>query len=85
MNFNDFGASMLTLFHIMVVNNWWVTCNMFTVISQSIVPQLFFISFWVLTVLIITNLVISNIIEIYDSVEDTVKTRFAKNSQAVHL
>ena len=58
---------------------------MFMDISQSIVPQLFFISFWVLTVLIITNLVISNIIEIYDSVEGTVKTRFSKNTQVKHL
>ena len=33
MAFNDFGQSMVTLFHIMVVNNWWVTCNMFIDVS----------------------------------------------------
>ena len=47
MNFNDFGASMLTLFHIMIVNNWYLTCNMYKDISQNVVPQIFFISFWV--------------------------------------
>ena len=82
MNFNDFGASMLTLFHIMIVNNWFLTCNMYRDISQNVVPQIFFISFWVLTVLIIFNLVISNVIEIYASVEDSVKMRFKKNNQA---
>ena len=72
MNFNDFGASMVTLFHIMVVNNWFITCNMFIDINGNDFPKLFFVSFWILTVLIIFNLVISNIIEIYDSVESEV-------------
>ena len=35
MNFNDFGASMVTLFHIMVVNNWFITCNMFIDIMEK--------------------------------------------------
>lgn len=35
MNFNDFGMSMVTLFHIMVVNNWWVTTNMLCLIAGS--------------------------------------------------
>ena len=35
MNFNDFGASLVTLFHIMVVNNWWLTCNMYIDISKN--------------------------------------------------
>ena len=29
MNFNDFGASIVTLFHIQIVNNWFVTCDMY--------------------------------------------------------
>ena len=85
MNFNDFGASMLTLFHIMIVNNWYLTCNMYKDISQNVIPQVFFISFWVLTVLIIFNLVISNVIEIYASVEDSVKVRFKKNTHTKQL
>ena len=79
MNFNDFGSSVVTLFHIMVVNNWYITCNMFIrVTDDRTLPELFFISFWVLTVLIIFNLVISNVIEIYISVEGNVETQFAK-------
>ena len=73
MAFNDFGQSMVTLFHVMVVNNWWMTCNMFIDVSGNNWPQLYFVSFWVLTVLIIFNLVISNVIEIYDEVETEVQ------------
>ena len=76
MNFNDFGASMVTLFHIMVVNNWFITCNMYIDITENEIPKFFFISFWIFTVLIIFNLVISNIIEIYDSVEADISTSF---------
>ena len=25
-NFNDFGMSMVTLFHMMIINNWVITC-----------------------------------------------------------
>ena len=86
MNFNDFGSSVITLFHIMVVNNWFITCNMYITVTDNIaVPELFFISFWILTVLIIFNLVISNVLEIYIFVEGTVETKFAKLKYARDL
>ena len=86
MNFNDFGSSLVTLFHIMVVNNWWITCNMYMFITDSkLTPQFFFVTFWILTVLIIFNLVISNVIEIYDAVESEVATKFAKRKYVNQL
>lgn len=65
MNFNDFGASIVTLFHIMIVNNWYVTCDMFCIVKENNFPRMFFVAFWVLTVLIMLNLVISFVLEIY--------------------
>ena len=85
MNFNDFANSMVTLFHVMVVNNWFITCNMYIDIAGNKFPELFFISFWILTVLIIFNLVISNVIEIYDSVEAEVSTKFRIKRAALEL
>ena len=73
MNFNDFPASLVTLFHIMVVNNWFITCDMITALKGWWSPRLFFISFWVLTVLIMLNLVISFVLEIYQDVDGVVK------------
>ena len=64
MNFNDFGMSIVTLFHIMVVNNWWVTTNMLTDIAESNWPKVFVATFWVLIVLVIANLILANVIEI---------------------
>ena len=73
MNFNDFGAAIVTLFHIMIVNNWFVTCDMHCLVVGSNWPRFFFISFWILTVLIMLNLVISFVLEIYQDVGQIVK------------
>lgn len=66
MNFNDFGASLVTLFHIMVVNNWFITCDMYCYVMGNNWPRLYFISFWTITVLIVLNLVIAFVIDIYE-------------------
>lgn len=66
MNFNDFPAALVTLFHIMVVNNWYVTANMYYyVMGNSTWPIFFFMLFWVMTVLIMLNLVIAFVLDIY--------------------
>jgi hypothetical protein len=78
MNFNDFPASMVTLFHIMIVNNWFITCNMLCEIKGTQLPRMFFMSFWVLTVLIMLNLVISFILEIYSDTEGEVAKTYAR-------
>ena len=77
MNFNDFGCSVITLFHIMVVNNWFLTTNMLSDIYDGATwPRIFVASFWVFCVLIVTNLIIANVIEIYDSRWDEVESIF---------
>ena len=70
MNFNDFMMSMVTLFHILVINNWFITCNMCCEIYDSTWPRLYFISFWIVTVLIMVNLVISFVLEIYAEMDE---------------
>lgn len=74
MNFNSFQVSMVTLFHFMVVNNWFVTTQMYAdVLKEPMVPFFFFVCFWVTVVLILMNVVLSMILEIYASVEPEVK------------
>lgn len=78
MNFNDFLSSFVTLFHIMVVNNWFLTCNMYCAVMGRTTPRLFFISFWVVTVLIMLNLVIAFMIEIYESAQEDTDNEFKR-------
>ena len=86
MNFNDFGSSIITLFHIMVVNNWWMTTNMLSAIYDGAIwPKIFLASFWVFTVLNVTNLIIANVLEIYDSRLDEVESLFEKRKDTKAL
>lgn len=78
MNFNDFGASIITLFHLSIVNNWYVTCNMFCYALKSSWPKLFFVCWWATSVLILQNLIISFVMEIYSSTVIEVDAEFKR-------
>jgi two pore calcium channel protein len=85
MNFNDFFMSLVTLFHIMIVNNWYVTCNMYCYVMQSNWPILYFMSFWTITVFIMLNLVIAFVIDIYESTEKETEAEFKRREYVLKL
>ena len=68
----------MTFFHIMIVNNWFITCNMICMINGNSLPRMMFGAFWVLTVLIVLNLVISFVLEIYSATEAECEKIFSK-------
>ena len=81
MNFNDFGSSLIVLFQQMVVNNWWVVVNMQTdVVGYAPLVRLWFTSFWVITVLILVNIMVAIVLEIYGSVSDDVDQVWNKSA-----
>jgi len=79
MNFNDRAASFLTLFHFMIVNNWFVTVDMYCSVTGSLWPRFFFALFWILCVCMMLNLVISFVLEVYSSVVEEVSSDENKN------
>ena len=82
LNFNSFASSMVTLFSFLVVNNWIVTINMYqAVVSPYTYPEVFFVTFWCSCSLILMNVIVALIIEIYSSVEPEV----AKKTKQVSL
>ena len=86
LNFNSFSASLVTLFHFMVVNNWFVTVDMYqAVMEQKSLPLFFFITFWCFVVLILLNVLIALILEIYSSVEPEVAMKAKKVSLTMQL
>ena len=83
LNFNDFCSGLVTLFQIMVVNNWWVTTDMYCSVMQSRWPIVFFASFWIFSVLILLNIVTASVIDVYSTSEEvlTAKYNFIDNSR----
>ena len=56
----------------MIVNNWFVTCNMFRDISGTNYPIYYFVSFWIIVVLILLNCILSILIEVYGTALESV-------------
>ena len=53
----------------MVVNNWYVTVDMYAnIMGEATGVRLYFVSFWIAIVLIQMNIVIAIVLEIYGSV-----------------
>lgn len=78
MNFNDFGSAYVTLFHILMVNNWFVTCDMFVEAIGHDWPRVYFAVFWLCSVCFIVNILLSFLLEIYSSVSDDIKKEYER-------
>lgn len=67
-NFNDFISSFITLFGLMVVNNWMITAEMYVNISQSRWMLLYFVLFYAIAVLVGLNIIVCFAIDMYSSI-----------------
>lgn len=72
-NFNDFISSMVTLFTLMVVNNWMVQVSQFIYVTKGEynenLVRFYFILFYYFSVVIGINLVVAYVLDMYDSIE----------------
>lgn len=70
----------------MVVNNWFVTIKMYSeVLGNGFISSLFFVTFWCFAVLILLNVFIALILEIYSSVEPEVTLKAKKLQLTISL
>jgi Ion transport protein len=67
-NFNDFISSFITLFSLMVVNNWMLTAEMYVNISETRLVLIFFVTFYLFAVLIGLNVVVCFAIDMYAAI-----------------
>lgn len=63
-NFHDFASSLVLLWNVMVVNNWYVFLFAYARVATKW-SQLYFIAWWLVSVIITINLFISLIIEVF--------------------
>ena len=63
-NFYDFAASLVLLWNIMVVNNWQVFLDAFSR-ATSKWSQIYFIAWWLVSVIVTVNLFVSLVIEVF--------------------
>ena len=63
-NFHDFASSLVILWNVMVVNNWYVFLDAFSRATNKW-SQLYFIAWWLVSVIVTINLFVSLVLEVF--------------------
>lgn len=60
----------------MVVNNWFVVVNMYCELypKLTVLVRLFFVVFWITVVLLLMNIMIAIVLEIYDTLQPEIES-----------
>lgn len=67
-NFNDFANSYLVLFELIIVNNWMITAEMCVQVLDTKWVLLYFVSFYIIGVLVGMNILVCFAIDMYQSI-----------------
>lgn len=64
-NFNDFQSGMITLHNLLVQNNWQIWIESYKELTSTAWTYAYFVSFYVITVLLLLNLVVAFVLEAF--------------------
>ncbi|KAJ7379048.1 Two pore calcium channel protein 2 [Desmophyllum pertusum] len=78
-NFDDFGAALVVLWDLMVVNNWHVFLKEYALVVNKW-AQLYFVAWYLISVILIINLFVALILEAFISQWETKQRRLRENS-----
>lgn len=67
-NFNDLGNGFVTLFSLMVVNNWQFVSQVFVDITGTTATRFFFVAFYYICVVIGLNIVVAFAIDMFSAI-----------------
>jgi len=73
-NFNDMGSACVTCFELLIVNNWFVICEGIVEASGTVWARLYFLSFYILAVLVCLNIFVAFAIESFDRVRSDMES-----------
>ena len=66
-NFHDFAAALVVLWDVMVVNNWYIFLDGYMWMTGNAWAQLYFIAWWLVSVIVCVNLFIALVLEAFIS------------------
>jgi two pore calcium channel protein len=81
-NFNDMWSGFVTLFELLVVNNWFEVVDGFVAVT-AIEARWYFISFYVLGVLVCFNIVVASVLDTFSD-ENKMQYQIAGEATAIH-
>jgi len=83
-NFNDLASGMMTLFDLLIVNNWFILVDGFTAVTSEWY-RFYFIWFYCIGVLITLNIVVAYILDNYQKHEEHVKSMGSAEQESHHF
>lgn len=85
LNFNDFCSGIITLFTLMVINNWFNTTNMLCDVTGTYWPRFYTFSFIMIVVWIMLSVLIAFVLEIHGVVGDEVEKEWKRREWVSNL
>ena len=85
LNFNDYLSGILTLFAILNSNNWNSIAEMYCALTGTNWPKVYFAAVYICTIMVVLNIVISYVLEIYAVSLEESETKAKKISDASKL
>ncbi|KAL6614740.1 hypothetical protein ACP70R_037010 [Stipagrostis hirtigluma subsp. patula] len=64
-NFNDYPSGMVTLFNLLVMGNWQIWMESYEHLTGSSWSLIYFISFYLISVLLLLNLIVAFVLEAF--------------------
>lgn len=64
-NFNDYPSGMVTLFNLLVMGNWQIWMQSYAYLTNTAWTYAYFISFFLITVLLLLNLIVAFVLEAF--------------------
>lgn len=66
-SFNDFGSGLVTLFELMIVNNWQFIVGMYETAMGTTYVRWYFVFFYFFSVSVVLNIVVAFALDMYNS------------------
>jgi len=73
-NFNDYPSGMVTLFNLLVMGNWQVWMESYWQLTGSSWSLIYFVSFYLISVLLLLNLIVAFVLEAFFAEMELEKT-----------
>jgi len=77
---NDVGSAMITLFELMIVNNWFVIASGY-IATTSKIHRIYFVFYWIIQVLCFVNLLVATILDTFISEWDSIPHDHPQNQE----
>lgn len=80
-NFNDMPSAVVTLFELLIVNNWFEISDGF-VATSGYTSRIYFVAFYVVGIVVVLNIVVASVLNTYSSISEEKEREIMKKESS---